>query len=705
MSSPLAVVGRLRRIVDDGRDETSADVFDIARDAPFVIGRQQGVDVRFVEPAVSRRHAVFQVVDERMVLKNMSKLNPVSLNDSILDVETAVALRHGDRVGIQLTSEEEATFVFEHSVDNVVVVRSPLRENGGNTPLSVSPLKSPKSNATSTPSRDDAENVTPKSPAKSALKAPENRLAVRPSTARRRSISFAGEEALEAIKWIAPHDGKVELCGRIAPLALDAPRSPRRRRSTSKSPKSAVKQLPAPEVPLMLPAPETKRRSSISFKAVEDGEENDTPDSRFTRGGARMQRNDTPRASSRRKSPALRSPSQFSPIGTLDGSEGETLAEKTESVEAMTPPNDSNNLIARMECVATPSSEMKRPGAPNNTPIAADFNLDGYNVFRTTPSAMPEGLRELFADNGTSDVIMRAVETLEAEAERDVDAAKELDSVLAGLPTPPSTKKRVREWLEAENDFDGLPEEEDAEGPEAQPSAEYASPAKSIIVKCRKTKKRRRCGGGKALSARMEQLHRALSATRRALLKERKKNATLQEMYTELVNAPREEPPTPAEMKTPKIHMHINVKEATPKTPKVAMHVNVREAAPKTPKVTLNVNVKETPPKLAVETEKKEEEEKEKDANVAVSRPPSDCCSVCAVVDKCKTVRCDDCSIIFHLKCLKPRLTRTPKGPWTCAECEKRDSKPAATKTTKPKTTTITTTTRSTRSTRSSRRM
>ena len=176
-------------------------------------------------------------------------------------------------------------------------------------------------------------------------------------------------------------------------------------------------------------------------------------------------------------------------------------------------------------------------------------------------------------------------------------------------------------------------------------------------------------------------------------------------MYTELANAPREEPPTPAEMKTPKIHMHINVKEATPKTPKVAMHVNVREAAPKTPKVTLNVNVKETPPKLAVETEKKEEEEKEKDTNVAVSRPPSDCCSVCAVVDKCKTVRCDDCSIIFHLKCLKPRLTRTPKGPWTCAECEKRDSKPAATKTTKPKTTTITTTTRSTRSTRSSRRM
>jgi len=720
MASPSAVVGRLRRVVENAKDETaSAGVFDIARDAPFVIGRQQGVDVRFVEPAVSRRHAVFQMVDDRMVLKNMSKLNPVSLNESILDVETAVALRHGDRVGIQLTSEEEATFVFEQILD--AVVRSPLRENGGNTPPSASPLKSPKS----TPSRDDAENMaptpsrtperrgamTPKSPAKSALKAPENRLAVRPSTARRRSISFAGEEALEAIKWIAPHDGKVELCGRIAPLALDAPRSPRRRRSTSKSPKSAVKMLPAPEVPLMLPAPETKassetkRRSSISFKAVEDGEENDTPDSRFTRGGARMKRNDTPRASSKRKSTALRSPSEFSPIGTLDGSEGETLAEKTESVEAMTPPNDSNNLIARLKFVATPSSEMKRPRAPHNTPVAADFNLDGYDVFRTTPSAMPEGLRELFADDGASHLIMRAVETLEAEAKRDVDAAKELDGVLAGLPTPPSAKKRVREWLEAENDFDALPEEEDVEGADAQTSDEYrASPAKSIIVKCRKTKKRRRCEGGKALSARMEQLHRALSATRRALLKERKKNATLQEMYAELANAPREEPPTPAEMKTPKIHMHINVKEATPKTPKVAMHVNVREAPPKTPKVTLNVNVKEATPKLVVETEEKEKEEEEDEnvVHVRVAQPSSDCCSVCAVVDKCKTVRCDDCSIIFHLKCLKPRLTRTPKGPWTCAECAKGEPEPAPKEVTA---TTAATTTRPTRSTRSSRRM
>ena len=72
-------------------------------------------------------------------------------------------------------------------------------------------------------------------------------------------------------------------------------------------------------------------------------------------------------------------------------------------------------------------------------------------------------------------------------------------------------------------------------------------------------------------------------------------------MYTELVNAPREEPPTPAEMKTPKIHMHINVKEATPKAKGDAQREREGNA----------------PETRGGDREKKEEEEK--DANVAVS--------------------------------------------------------------------------------------
>ena len=61
-------------------------------------------------------------------------------------------------------------------------------------------------------------------------------------------------------------------------------------------------------------------------------------------------------------------------------------------------------------------------------------------------------------------------------------------------------------------------------------------------------------------------------------------------------------------MKTPKIHMHINVK-GDAETPKVAMHVNV-QTAPKS-KGDAQRDVK-TPPKLAVETEKKKRKKKKK---------------------------------------------------------------------------------------------
>lgn len=758
----MSIVAQLKRVAGVDEDATPMATHGILRDAPFIIGRQRGVDVRFVEPAVSRRHAVFQVVDGKMVLKNMSKLNPVSLNDTILDVETAVTLRHGDVVGIQLSSEEEATFVFEQLVDSIA--RSPLRENGGNTPMSVSPIKgssnasmknltspggsdeneapptqrraTPQRSVTlskltgtpmpsreilkqvsavkmletqgavsttkspakaSTPKRMDStlvgrdfddelcgtpeENVamTPKSPAKSALKAPENRLAVRPSTIRRRSISFASAEELEAIKWIAPHNGKVELCGRIAPLALDTPRSPRRRRTPSKSPESAIKCLPAPEVRLALPAPESnkstakKRRSSISFKAVEEGEENETPDASFTRNGSRMQRKDTPR----RKhvaSPEM----EFTPMGTVGGSDVDEDIDRTASIAAITPPDQSNNLMERMDLVATPSSEFKRPPAPHNTPVAnlsarspgGEFDLDGFNLFRNTPGSMPEVLRGFFEqDDAKCDAIIRAVEELEAEAEEDVNVVGELDGALALLPTPPSTTKRVAEWLRTDMMLAEVPDDdEDDEKVDvvSNTSSAIPSPAKSVIVKCKKRKRRE----GKmvnGLSMRMQQLHRALALSRRALLKERKRSAALKEMYLELMSSREGAHLSLPEAKTPKVAMKINVKEATPppqKTPKVAMQINVKEASPKTPKVVLNINIKEQTPQKTdqkVEVCKPAIEDKIKSS--------TECCSVCSVVDKCKTVTCETCAAMFHLKCLKPKLTRTPKGPWTCASC------------------------------------
>jgi hypothetical protein len=169
------------------------------------------------------------------------------------------------------------------------------------------------------------------------------------------------------------------------------------------------------------------------------------------------------------------------------------------------------------------------------------------------------------------------------------------------------------------------------------------------------------------LSMRMQQLHRALALSRRALLKERKRSAALKEMYLELMSSREGAHLSLPEAKTPKVAMKINVKEATPppqKTPKVAMQINVKEASPKTPKVVLNINIKEQTPQKTdqkVEVCKPAIEDKIKSS--------TECCSVCSVVDKCKTVTCETCAAMFHLKCLKPKLTRTPKGPWTCASC------------------------------------
>ena len=682
--------------------------------------------MRLCEPTVSRKHAVFQVIDGTMVLKNMSTLNPVSLNDAMLDVNTAVRMRNGDVVGIQLTDDEEARFVFEQVVDSLT--RSPLKEGGGNTPPSVSPSKqlsgdenvAPAQSQKSTPrrfetlskltgtpmpskhilkqvstlkksrekkSRDSATKcsptapnsnvrrmrgdfdkqecgspegraaITPKSPAKSVLKAPENRLAVRPSSIRRRSISFAGDEELEAIKWIAPHDGKVELCGRIAPLALDAPRSPRNRRSLSRSPNSTIKALPAPEVVLALPAPEQKRRSSISFKAVEDGDENETPDGAFTRSESRIHRRDTPHVSSRRKS---RSPStESTPVRTTCELEE---VDMTESAATVTPPDQQNNLMSRLNIVATPSSEFKRPAAPHNTPVANEFNLDGFDLFRATPNK----IQGIFEEDTVCDAIMRAVETMEAEAEEDISAVCDLDKALERLSTPSSTKKRVNDWLRAEGALAEIPDEVD-ERYSLTPGVE-PSPAKSIVVAY---KRRRSTKLKNGLSMRIEQLHRALRLTRRALSKERKRNGALKEMYFELLNT-KENTAVSPEVKTPKVALQVNVRTATPpppKTPKVVMQINVKEATPKTPKVVLNVSMKETTPSRILDRDEEPIAERQRTPVAASKKSSAPYCSACEVVDKCKTVSCAHCCISFHLKCLKPKLTRVPKGPWTCSLC------------------------------------
>jgi hypothetical protein len=43
---------------------------------------------------------------------------------------------------------------------------------------------------------------------------------------------------------------------------------------------------------------------------------------------------------------------------------------------------------------------------------------------------------------------------------------------------------------------------------------------------------------------------------------------------------------------------------------------------------------------------------------------------VCEVCDKGGDLLCcDTCTLVFHLKCLRPKLSTVPKGRWSCPHC------------------------------------
>lgn len=45
----------------------------------------------------------------------------------------------------------------------------------------------------------------------------------------------------------------------------------------------------------------------------------------------------------------------------------------------------------------------------------------------------------------------------------------------------------------------------------------------------------------------------------------------------------------------------------------------------------------------------------------------NDVCEVCERGGD--LICCDTCSLVFHLKCLRPKLSAVPQGDWSCAYC------------------------------------
>jgi len=43
---------------------------------------------------------------------------------------------------------------------------------------------------------------------------------------------------------------------------------------------------------------------------------------------------------------------------------------------------------------------------------------------------------------------------------------------------------------------------------------------------------------------------------------------------------------------------------------------------------------------------------------------------ICGVCEKGgDLICCDSCTIVFHLKCIRPKMKVVPKGVWSCAYC------------------------------------
>lgn len=333
---------------------------------------------------------------------------------------------------------------------------------------------------------------------------------------------------------------------------------------------------------------------------------------------------------------------------------------------------------------------------------------------------------------------------LAAEAAEDVEAAVEIEKVLEEVGKS-KTPEKVAEWLEANL----------AEVDAVVDAAAKSSAAKSVMSSAAKSTRSRRSSVNKAmstpgvgvdaedaammspqlndnplpanspltelvkarggsaggrsyggLSAKMAQLHKALRATRAALIKERRRADMFEKLYKETsqqaVNAAEvaeiaaaevtaavqaaaaaekkvnemmpvqlsitvaktpvkiiQKAATPAKAVTPAKPVQLNITVAkTPKaTPKLVPQASAKKAV--TPKAATPVAAEPAP---AAELAAEEEVVCEK-----VEEEADEPCKMCGCADEEQALLCDGCDGTFHLKCLKRKTI--PKGDWFCKGC------------------------------------
>ena len=285
---------------------------------------------------------------------------------------------------------------------------------------------------------------------------------------------------------------------------------------------------------------------------------------------------------------------------------------------------------------------------------------------------------------------------LVAEGVADVEAAEEIEAALEAAPA--ATPEKVAAWLNANlaesNVVADVVEAAVNEITTATPASK-ASPAAQTSPETEIIKARGGSAGAPlargGLSGRVAQLHRALRATRAALLRERQVVAKYEKMLlsatsqtetateaaalaaaevAEAAGAAAESAATAAKAEAATAAAEAKAAEAL----EAAKEAKAIAEAEKAKSATLEAKIAALEAAAAAHAKDAVSAE---EPDAPASAEPT--CKVCGCEDDRDAILCDGCDGAFHLGCLKPKLRKVPAGDWFCKSC-KEERKPAPAK-------------------------
>lgn len=205
------------------------------------------------------------------------------------------------------------------------------------------------------------------------------------------------------------------------------------------------------------------------------------------------------------------------------------------------------------------------------------------------------------------------------------------------------------------------------------------------LVKARGGSAGGRSYGG--LSAKMATLHKALRATRAALVKERRRADMFEKLYKETSQHAIDAAEV-AEIAAAEVTAAVQAAAVAEKKVDEMMPVQLTISVAKTPvkiiqkaatplkaatparPVQLNINIAKTPKAatpVAAEPAPVAELAAEEEVVCEKVEEEEDACKMCGCADEEQALLCDGCDGSFHMKCLKRKTI--PKGDWFCKGC------------------------------------